>query len=87
MSSLLCNDPRTTAYSACWSGSLLYVQAYGTEEAGQASALYSDIVARNKKAVWLYMPRDEGEYITVIWKRRRKLLEELVLIVKCTYPF
>lgn len=81
MTSLICNDPRTTAYSACWDCPILFIHTHNSREAEQGSALYNDVVARNREAVWLYMPRDEGEYISHIWKRSRSLCRELALLV------
>ncbi|KAJ2987446.1 hypothetical protein NUW58_g4501 [Xylaria curta] len=78
MTSLICNDPRTTAYSACWDSPILYLHAH---RVGESLAFYNDVVERRKNAVWLYMPKDEGEYISQIWKRSRRLTRELALLI------
>ncbi|KAI0426950.1 hypothetical protein F5Y09DRAFT_317545 [Xylaria sp. FL1042] len=80
MSPLTCNNLQTTAYSAYWNSPIFYIQAHSPGEA-QGSAIYSDIVARKKKGVWLYMPVDEGEYISQIWKRSRRLTLDLALLM------
>lgn len=87
MSSLICNDPRTTAYSACCNCPILFVQAHNTIEHEQNLAVYSKIAAQSKTAVWLYMPIDEGEYISHIWKRSGKLSRELALLVSIALLF
>ncbi|KAI0976397.1 hypothetical protein F4678DRAFT_416920 [Xylaria arbuscula] len=82
MTSLNCNNPRTTAYSACWGfGSLRYIHTHNAGDSGENLALYNDVVSRNQNAVWLYMPRDEGEYVSHIWKRYGRLTRELALLV------
>lgn len=79
MASLTCNDSRATAYSACWNGSIVYLHTHTISE---SQAFYNDgVMAQGKKAIWLYMPRDEDEYVSQIWKRSRRLTRELALLV------
>ncbi|KAI3340531.1 hypothetical protein F4824DRAFT_453598 [Ustulina deusta] len=78
MTSLVCNDPRTTAYSASWDWPILHLHAHIV---GESLAFYNEVVAQRKNALWLYMPRNEGEYISQIWKRSRKLTRELAILI------
>jgi hypothetical protein len=75
---LTCNDPATIAYSACWNWSILHLHAHTAEE---SLVFYHDVAARTKEPLWLYIPQDEGEQITQIWKRSRALTRELALLV------
>ncbi|KAI1173459.1 hypothetical protein F4777DRAFT_449369 [Nemania sp. FL0916] len=78
MTSLICNGPKTTAYSACWSSCLLHLRAHTIDENLTSCNSCS---ARAKDALWLYMPMDEGEYISQIWKRYRQLPRELAILI------
>ncbi|KAI1115064.1 hypothetical protein F5Y14DRAFT_144337 [Nemania sp. NC0429] len=79
MTSFICNDARTTAYSACWGWPILDLRAHTTD--GEDEAPYNEAVMRRKNTVWLYMPVDEGEFISQIWKRSRQLTRELALLI------
>ncbi|KAI0433509.1 hypothetical protein F5Y09DRAFT_298597 [Xylaria sp. FL1042] len=76
MTTILCNSPYTTAYSASWDWSILCLHAHNADK---NLAFYDNVQTKN--ALWLYMPIDKGEYISQIWKRFRRLARELALLI------
>lgn len=65
MSHFICNDPHNTGYSAlsAWN-STLTIKSHGQNpDLGFYREDYSD------SDIWIYMPIDNGEYITAIFAR------------------
>lgn len=65
MSSLDCNAPLTSGYSAAISGfriSKMYAHRWDT-----SASFYSDLDSSSNFTLWMYMPVDENEYLSQIW--------------------
>ncbi|KAI1821607.1 hypothetical protein F4861DRAFT_518075 [Xylaria intraflava] len=71
MASTVCNDPRTTAYSASWLFHVFHLHAHID---GEDSKYNSVTLPSAKHMIWLYMPINKGEYISQIWKRAAPII-------------
>ncbi|KAI5464359.1 hypothetical protein BGZ63DRAFT_439553 [Mariannaea sp. PMI_226] len=65
-----CNRSDTRAYSACWDGEIITIHTHSRAE--KDLDFYRRRSDRDFWQVWLYMPVDQGEHITEIWKRPEK---------------
>lgn len=74
------NHPTTTAYSICWYTNILAMYAHqpnNNVKIYESAAVASDLVDH---AIWLYMPIDQGDTISEIWKRSGCFNRHLALL-------
>lgn len=69
-----CNLPAITGYSVRWAGQLSSIHAHVHGETD--FAFYDEVSRQRPRAVWLYMPLDEGELIEQFWLRSDKNLSD-----------
>jgi hypothetical protein len=62
----VCNAPGTIGYSVAFSASIIVaIHAHGR---GDNARGYQDVMFRNHSLFWMYMPVEQDEYITEIYK-------------------
>lgn len=83
MTSVLCNDPKPTAYSFYWGCRIITIHAHTP---GEDLSFY-EALKEPWGSLWLHMPLDSNERIVDIWKRHRKFTQEATLIVSCLPAF
>lgn len=62
-----CNEPTVVGYSVCWAGSIITIRTH--RNVGEQSTFYKDLDICHSRAVWVYMPVEDGERISEIWVR------------------
>lgn len=79
MTSIKCNDPDITGYSACWDGRLIALYAHCK---GDETPLYKEVDACYENAIWIYLPLGNDEWISDIWQRVGRFYRCTAILVR-----